>query len=70
MQEYEIRILKADHTPDTVIEVIHLNDHGAIRAAKKFAGTRPFEVWRGLDCIYGSDQPTPSPVPPSPRPTA
>ena len=70
MQEYEIRILKTDRTSDTVIEVIHLNDHAAIRAAKKFAGTRPFEVWRGLDCIYGGDHNVPSPVPPNPRPAA
>ena len=70
MQEYEIRILKADHTPDTVIEVIHLNDHAAIRAAKKFAQARPFEVWRGLDCIYGGDHRAPQPVPSHPRPAA
>jgi hypothetical protein len=33
---------------------MHLNDHAAVRAAKKFAGDRSFEVWRGLDCIYGT----------------
>jgi hypothetical protein len=53
MHEYEIRILHADRTTDTVIEVAHLNDNAAIRAAKKLAEARPFEVWRGLDCIYG-----------------
>ena len=51
MHVYEIRILRAHRITDTVIEVAHLDDHSAIRAAKKFAGTRPFEVWRDLDCI-------------------
>ena len=49
MGEYEIRVFGRSQT---VIEVMHLNDHAAIRAAKKLAGDRPFEVWRGLDCIY------------------
>jgi hypothetical protein len=53
MREYEIRILRADKTTASVIEVIHLNDNAAIRAAKKIAEARPFEVWRDLDCIYG-----------------
>jgi hypothetical protein len=52
MREYEIRILCANRNADAFMEVIHLNDHAAIRAAKKFAGGSPFEVWRGLDCIY------------------
>jgi hypothetical protein len=57
MHEYEIRILRADRTTNTVIEVMHLNDDAAIHAAKKFAEARPFEVWRGLDCIYGRATP-------------
>lgn len=64
MREYEIRILRADRKTDTIIEVVHLNDHAAIRAAKKFAEARPFEVWRGLDCIYDgrhTGPPAPSP---------
>lgn len=69
MHEYEIRILRADRTTDTVIEVIHLNDSAAIRAAKKIAEARPFEVWRDLDCIYGRGHPTSPPSSP-PRPTA
>jgi hypothetical protein len=52
MREYEIRILCANRDTDMFIEVMHLNDHAAIRAAKKFAGTSAFEVWRGLECIY------------------
>jgi len=52
MREYEIRILCANRNTDTLIKVMHLNDHAAIRAAKKFAGGSPFEVRRGMDCIY------------------
>jgi hypothetical protein len=54
MHGYEIRILSAGHTI-AVIEEMHFNDHGAVRSAKKIAGDRRFEVWRGLDCIYGTD---------------
>jgi hypothetical protein len=53
MHEYEIRIFKWDRTPYALIEVIHLNDHAAIRQARKIAKARPFEVWRGLNCVYG-----------------
>jgi hypothetical protein len=53
MHEYEIRILRADKTTAIVMEVVHLNDNAAIRTAKNIAEARPFEVWRGLDCIYG-----------------
>ena len=51
MREYEIRIFSQNHA-QTVIEVMQLNDHGAIRAAKKMADGKLFEVWRDLDCIY------------------
>ena len=53
MREYEIRVLSGGHTVD-VIEQVQISDHAAIRSAKKFAGTRRFEVWRGRDCIYGA----------------
>lgn len=53
MQEYEIRILRADGGTATVFEGIYLSDHSAIRAAKRMAEERRFEVWRGMDCIYG-----------------
>ena len=59
MREYEIRILRADRTTDIVFEVAHLTDNAAISAAKKFAEARPFEVWRGLDFVYGSQTETP-----------
>ena len=68
MEDYEIRILAEGHT-QTVIEAIHLNDHAAIRAAQKFAAGKSFEVWRGLDCIYGAPgNPPPRPPEPAPRP--
>jgi hypothetical protein len=53
MHEYEIRILSEDEAI-AVIEVIHLNDHAAVRAGRKFAGGKAYEVWRGIDCIYGT----------------
>ena len=56
MHEYEIRVLSYGN--ETILEVMHLNDHAAIRAAKKLSGGKPFEVWRDLDCIYSpSDMP-------------
>jgi hypothetical protein len=68
MEDYEIRILSEGHT-QTVIEALHLNDHAAIRAAQKYAGGKPFEVWRGLDCIYSPPaSPHPPAIPPTPRP--
>jgi hypothetical protein len=53
MQVYEIRILQADRSTALVIEMLHLSDHAAIRAGKKIAEARPFEVWRDLECLYG-----------------
>jgi hypothetical protein len=70
MREYEIRILCANRNTDMFIEVMHLNDHAAIRAAKKFAGSSPFEVWRGLDCIYDGGQTKPPLKAPSDHPPA
>jgi hypothetical protein len=52
MHEYEIRVLSAGHTV-MIMEEVQLSDHAAIRSGKKIAADRPFEVWRGLDCIYG-----------------
>ena len=45
MQDYEIRILGDRHN-HTIIEVMHLNDSNAIRAARSLAAGRRFEVWR------------------------
>ena len=56
MREYEIRVLSSGHAT-MIIEQTHLSDHAAIRAARKFAGDRSFEVWRGIDCIYTLPEP-------------
>ena len=50
MQDYEIRILGERHN-HTIIEVMHLNDSSAIRAARSLAAGRRFEVWRGMERI-------------------
>ena len=59
MHEYELRILNANRTTDLVIEVAHINDNAAIRQGRKIAEGRPFEVWRGLDCVYGTHKEAP-----------
>jgi hypothetical protein len=59
MHEYEIRILHDDGTPALICEEVQLNDQAAIRSASRMALGRPFEVWRGLDCI----RPVPASVP-------
>jgi len=51
MRGYEIRVLNSGHAT-MIIEENHLNDHAAIRSARKYAADRPFEVWRDDDCIY------------------
>ena len=64
MLSYEIRILSENQT---IIESTFLNDHAAVRAAQKFAAGKPFEVWRGLDCIYGAAPPRTAEMRPSPH---
>ncbi len=55
MQDYEIRIFGPDKAQGsrnhTIIEVMHVNDSNAIRAARSLAAGRPFEVWRGIERI-------------------
>jgi hypothetical protein len=69
MQEYEIRILNTVGRTDTVFEGTYISDHSAIRAAQRMSESRPFEVWRGLDCIYGRNKSPASPMDrSSPRP--
>ncbi|HEY2007645.1 MAG TPA: hypothetical protein VGH23_01555 [Rhizomicrobium sp.] len=54
MHEYEIRIFHDDGRTAIVLAGTQLNDNAAVRYAKKAAGARKFEVWRGLDCVYGT----------------
>ncbi len=70
MHEYEIRLLHADKSTDIVLVMMYLTDAAAIRAAKKIAEARPFEVWRDLDCIHGTSAKTNRPRPPSHYPAA
>lgn len=51
MHEYEIRVLNTDGSTALVCEEVQLHDTAAIRSASRIALGRPFEVWRGLDCI-------------------
>ena len=55
MHDYEIRIIGPSKVPgrlsNTIIEVMHLNDSNAIRAARVLAAGRTFEVWRGIERI-------------------
>ena len=55
MHEYEIRILQPDGRSALIAAEIHLNDHSAIRSARKLAAGKGVEVWREMECIYGSD---------------
>ena len=51
VREYQIRVLSSGH-PIVVDDVMHVSDHAAVKSGRDLAGDRPFEVWRGLDCIY------------------
>jgi hypothetical protein len=55
MHDYEIRIIgpSKEHgrSSHTIIEMMHLNDSNAIRAARSLAAGRTFEVWRGIERI-------------------
>jgi hypothetical protein len=53
MHHYEIHVLRDDGTTALIVSAIHLNHNAAVRSARKMAGFRKFEVWRGEDCIYG-----------------
>ncbi len=65
MHEYEIRILQPDGRSALITPEIHLSDHSAIRSARRLAHGMRIEVWRGMECIYGSDTaPPPTSRPP------
>jgi hypothetical protein len=57
MQEYEVRILRVPGSPALITSEIQMSDGAAIRHARKLAEGKPFEVWRGLECIVQSDKP-------------
>ena len=70
MHVYEIRILKPDLSSSLIFEVMHPSDNAALKAARKMAGGKQFEVWLGMDCIYGGHQTEPPLRWPPTRPTA
>lgn len=55
MHDYEIRILSPDGFSAIITCEIHLCDSSAIRAAYAMADGLQFEVWRGMDRIYGPE---------------
>lgn len=52
MYEYEIHISQAEGSPSLICAEVQLCDQAAIKSARKMAQGRPFEVWRGSDCIF------------------
>ena len=62
MQVYEIRVVEDDGKTALIASEIQLSDKAAIRSGKEMSAGRKFEVWRGMDCIYGLD-PAPPPEP-------
>jgi len=57
MRDYEIRILNPDGSAAIITAEIHLTDASAIRSGRALADGLKFEVWRGMDCIYGGHAP-------------
>lgn len=54
MQIYEIRVLNDDLTTRIIFEQQFISDISAIRSARRFAESRPFEVRRGTTCVSGT----------------
>ena len=52
MQVYEIRILGAGGKTALTAQEMHMSDQAAIRAGRRMAGGKGFEVWRDLDCLH------------------
>ncbi len=70
MHEYEVRICNAGGQTAIIAAEVQLNDHAAVRSARKLAQGRKFEVWRGLDCVYSDNPAPPSQSPPASMPAA
>jgi hypothetical protein len=54
LYQYEIRILSDDGKSTIATSAFYLNDNAVTRAVRKIAGTRKFEIWREMNCIYGT----------------
>ena len=63
MTSYEYRIEQGSGFPAIIMLEVQLTDKAAVRSARKAAHGRPFEVWRGVDCITGHTVPFPTPGP-------
>lgn len=60
MPDYEIHVLKDDrYSAATIHEKTMMDDDAAISLASRLADGAPFEVWRGLHCVYGLASPRP-----------
>jgi hypothetical protein len=64
MQDYEIRLLTERFTPSLIMETKHMSDQAAILAARSMSHGKPFEVWRGLECIHDTRDTQPIPFRP------
>jgi hypothetical protein len=53
--EYEMRILDQDGATTVALVEYHLSDRSAIRAARKAAEGKPFEVWLGDKRVYPAE---------------
>jgi hypothetical protein len=54
MEAYETRILQGNGQP-IILSEVQPDDAAAISSARKAAHGRTFEVWRGLDRIFGPE---------------
>lgn len=54
MDQYPICLMDDDGRTALIVAAIHLNDNAAVRSAQKIANRRKFEVWKGMECIYGT----------------
>jgi hypothetical protein len=52
---FELRFFEKDGTPSLILHQLLSSRTAAIRSGKKLARGRPFEIWRGKECIYGVD---------------
>ena len=53
MQIYQIRVLEDDGKTALIASEVQFDDSTATQFGKGVAAGRKFEVWRGMDCIYG-----------------
>ncbi len=68
MDQYEIRVMHDDGRTALILAAIYSDDNAAIRSARKVARDHKFEVWRGMDCVYGTQGATVIPLPTSALP--